>query len=58
VTRGQAITPAVLSAFVETLDIPADEKAALASLTPATYTGLAENLASTIDTYLNDEEER
>ena len=57
-TRGQAITPDVLSQFVKTLDIPADEKTALANLTPATYTGLAESLATNIDTYLNDGDKR
>ena len=56
-TRGQAITPEVLSEFVKTLDIPTDEKTALAKLTPATYTGLAENLAADIKTYLNDRDE-
>jgi len=57
-TRGQAITPDVLSQFLKTLDIPEEEKAALAKLSPGSYTGLASSLAATIDTYLNDAEER
>lgn len=46
-TRGNAITPADLAAFVERLEIPAEAKMRLAKLTPATYLGLAERLART-----------
>ena len=44
-TRGKSVTPATLRAFIESLDIPGDDKARLLSLTPATYIGLAEKLA-------------
>ena len=44
-TRGRAITREAIRAFVESLDIPADDKARLLALTPATYTGLAARLA-------------
>ena len=44
-TRGQRITPEALAAFIDTLQIPADAKALLRDLTPATYVGLAAQLA-------------
>ena len=44
-TRGQGIDSAAMRAFVEGLDLPADAKARLAAMTPASYTGLAEALA-------------
>jgi len=45
-TRGrQAITREVLHAFIDSLDIPESDKAALLALTPATYLGLAGKLA-------------
>jgi len=44
-TRGRAITREAIRSFVESLDIPADDKARLLALTPATYTGLAARLA-------------
>jgi adenylosuccinate lyase len=44
-TRGQTITREAIRGFIETLEIPADEKARLLALTPATYTGLAATLA-------------
>ncbi|HJU38702.1 MAG TPA: adenylosuccinate lyase [Tahibacter sp.] len=44
-TRGQGITREAMTQFVAGLDLPADAKARLATLTPATYTGLAEALA-------------
>jgi adenylosuccinate lyase len=40
-TRGQAIDRATIQRFVETLDIPAEAKAALLALTPAGYIGNA-----------------
>ena len=40
-TRGQSINRETIQAFVETLDIPAEAKAALRELTPATYIGNA-----------------
>ena len=44
-TRGQRITPEALSAFIATLQIPAEARTQLAALTPARYTGLAAQLA-------------
>lgn len=44
-TRGAAITPDDLRAFVADLDLPAGDKARLLALTPATYLGLAPDLA-------------
>ena len=44
-TRGQAVTQALLVQFVDSLDIPDAEKARLRELTPETYTGLAAELA-------------
>ncbi len=44
-TRGQAVTRAALHQLIETLDIPAADKARLLALKPADYTGLAEALA-------------
>ena len=40
-TRGQAINREAIQRFVESLDIPADAKAALLALTPASYIGNA-----------------
>ena len=47
-TRGKAITRETLAAFVDTLALPETEKARLRALTPAGYTGLAEQLARRI----------
>jgi adenylosuccinate lyase len=47
-TRGKAITRETLHAFIETLEIPAAERARLLELTPAGYTGLATPLARRI----------
>ena len=47
-TRGQRIDPAALREFISGLDVPAPARAALAELTPAGYTGLAEALARKI----------
>jgi adenylosuccinate lyase len=44
-TRGQAMDAASLRAFIETLDLPADDKSRLLALTPGTYIGLAPQLA-------------
>ncbi|HEX7048161.1 MAG TPA: adenylosuccinate lyase, partial [Gammaproteobacteria bacterium] len=43
-TRGKKIDATAMKTFVETLDIPADAKARLMSLTPATYVGCAAKL--------------
>ena len=47
-TRGQGITAESMRAFIDGLDLPADAKARLADLTPATYLGLAARLARDI----------
>jgi adenylosuccinate lyase len=44
-TRGKAITREAIAAFIDTLELPADERARLKALTPGNYTGLAEALA-------------
>ena len=44
-TRGHGIDAAALREFIAGLDLPADAKARLAAMTPASYTGLAEALA-------------
>ena len=40
-TRGQAVTRDTIRVFIEGLDLPADDKARLLALTPASYIGLA-----------------
>jgi adenylosuccinate lyase len=47
-TRGQGITKDSMRAFIDSLDMPADAKKALAELTPASYIGLADKLAKAI----------
>ena len=47
-TRGQHVTREALHALINELDIPAAEKARLLALTPARYTGKAEELARRI----------
>ena len=47
-TRGQRMDAKALRAFVGELPIPEDAKRALLELTPATYTGLAAELAKTV----------
>ncbi len=44
-TRGQGITAESMRSFIEGLDLPADAKARLLAMTPASYTGLADRLA-------------
>ena len=44
-TRGRRVTPEIMKEFVEGLDLPADDKARLLALTPATYIGKAVELA-------------
>lgn len=46
-TRGQAVDQETIHTFVKKLDIPEAAKERLVKLTPATYTGLASDLAST-----------
>ena len=40
-TRGKGITPEALQTFIDGLDIPAEAKAELRKLTPASYIGNA-----------------
>jgi len=47
-TRGQAITPATLAAFIDTLDLPEAVKAEMKAYTPAGYTGNASQQAKAI----------
>ncbi|MFC0679255.1 adenylosuccinate lyase [Lysobacter korlensis] len=44
-TRGQGINEASMREFIGTLDLPEDAKQRLLEMTPASYTGLAEQLA-------------
>jgi adenylosuccinate lyase len=47
-TRGKGITRETLQVFIGSLDLPAADKQRLLALTPATYTGLAGELARDI----------
>jgi len=47
-TRGKAITKETLAVFIDTLEIPEEEKIRLAALTPASYTGNAAEQAKKI----------
>lgn len=47
-TRGKGVTRETLQAFIETLDIPEDEKKRLAIMAPDNYLGTAINLAKKI----------
>jgi adenylosuccinate lyase len=47
-TRGKGISKEALQAFVQTLAIPQQAKDQLLALTPAGYTGIAQQLASDI----------
>jgi len=44
-TRGQPITRELMQGFIAALAIPAEDKARLLAMTPASYTGVAEALA-------------
>jgi len=47
-TRGKTITREILADFVETLEMPEEAKEQMRNLTPANYTGYAEQLARDI----------
>ena len=47
-TRGHGITEQAIRSFIESLDLPADDRRRLLTMTPASYTGLAERLARDI----------
>jgi len=48
-TRGQGINQASMRTFITALEIPADAKEELLKMTPASYTGCAEQLANDIN---------
>jgi adenylosuccinate lyase len=48
-TRGKQITQADLEAFIKSLDLPDEARRTLLALTPALYTGNAEQMAKTIN---------
>jgi len=48
-TRGKRITQAGLESFISSLDLPDDARRTLLALTPALYTGNAEQLAGELD---------
>ena len=48
-TRGKAISRETIADFVETLEIPAEERARLRAMTPSSYVGLAAALARRIE---------
>ena len=48
-TRGRAVTPEAMRAFISGLGMPDDVEARLLALTPATYTGLAAQLVEHLD---------
>lgn len=47
-TRGKAITKESIQAFIETLELPEDEKARLRAMTPGNYIGKAVELAQRV----------
>ena len=47
-TRGHGINETAMREFIQSLDLPADAKARLIAMTPASYVGLAEKLAKEI----------
>ncbi len=51
-TRGEQIDAAKMQTFVDGLDLPDEAKGRLRDLTPATYTGIAAQLAKDLDRYL------
>ena len=50
-TRGKGVTREIFVKFIESLEIPEDEKTRLRELTPHKYTGYAEKLAKNVHTY-------
>jgi adenylosuccinate lyase len=47
-TRGRSIDKQTLHAFIESLELPKEDKARLLALTPASYVGEGENLANDV----------
>jgi adenylosuccinate lyase len=50
-TRGQGMTRESIRGFIDSLDIPPTDRERLAALTPADYTGNAEDMARAITRY-------
>lgn len=48
-TRGQTVNAQTLKVFIESLELPDDARDQLLALSPASYVGLAEKLARTLD---------
>ena len=47
-TRGRRVTAEIMKEFVEGLELPEADKARLREMTPATYVGMAEKLATLV----------
>ena len=47
-TRGHGINEQSMRDFIDSLDVPSDDKQRLLAMTPGSYTGLAERLAREI----------
>ncbi len=47
-TRGRRVTAEIMRDFIAALPLPEEDKARLAALSPATYTGIAETLAKSV----------
>jgi adenylosuccinate lyase len=48
-TRGQQITPEIISEFVQSLDLPLQDREYLRKLTPDTYVGIAEQIVDRLE---------
>jgi adenylosuccinate lyase len=48
-TRGKHITAGALKDFINSLELPEEARAELLALTPARYTGNAEQMANSLD---------
>jgi len=46
ITRGQKVTQETISDFLETLELPENDKKRLLNMTPASYTGIASEIAN------------
>jgi adenylosuccinate lyase len=47
-TRGRRVTAEIMKEFVEGLELPEEDKTRLKEMTPASYVGMAEELAKII----------
>jgi adenylosuccinate lyase len=48
-TRGQQITPEIISEFIQSLDLPLQDREYLRKLTPGTYVGIAEQIVDRLE---------